>query len=69
MAVQESLTPQPFFFKFIMCDAADKVRHTDIKALLAEGRDDLKYTKHRWLMNPQKNSRKLWRDLQGAVRE
>ena len=52
-----------------MCDAADKVRHTDIKALLAEGRDDLKYTKHRWLMNPQKNSRKLWRDLQGAVRE
>ena len=28
---------------------------------LGEGREDLKHSKHRWLMNPQNMSRKQWR--------
>ena len=33
-------------------DAVDKVRRTEHRALLSEGRNDLTRTKHRWLMNP-----------------
>lgn len=49
-------------------DAVDKVRRTEHKALLAEGREDLKHTKHRWLMNPNNMSRKQWRGFK-ALRE
>lgn len=41
-------------------DAVDKVRRTEHQALLAEGRDDLKKTKYRWLINPENMSRGQW---------
>ena len=41
-------------------DAVDKVRRMEHRNLTAEGRDDLKRTKYRWLMNPQNMSRGQW---------
>ena len=49
-------------------DAVDKVRRIEHRALLAEGRDDLSRTKHRWLMNPQNMSHKQWRGFK-SLRE
>jgi len=57
-------------------DAVDKVRRAEHRALLAEGRDDLKRTRLRWLMNPQNMSLAHWRGFKyrtflncGFVRE
>jgi transposase len=44
-------------------DAVDKVRRTEHQALLAEGRDDLKKTKYRWLINPENMSRGQWQSF------
>ena len=44
-------------------DAVDKVRRQEHKALLAQGRDELKGSKHKWLYNPQNMSRKQWREF------
>ena len=49
-------------------DAVDKVRRQEHKALLAQGRDELKGSKHKWLYNPQNMSRKQWQEFK-ALRE
>jgi transposase len=43
--------------------AVDKVRRQEHKALLAQGWEDLKGTKHTWLRNPWKMSARQWRDF------
>lgn len=46
-------------------EAVDKVRRQEHKTLMAQGRDDLKGSKHRWLYNPENMSRKQWREFKG----
>lgn len=46
-------------------DAVDRVRRQEHKALLTQGRDELKGSKHKWLYNPQNMSRKQWREFKG----
>ena len=65
---REKIAFDKFHVAKYLGDAVDKVRRTEQKALLAEGREDLKHTKHRWLMNPQNMSRKQWRGFK-ALRE
>jgi transposase len=65
---REKIAFDKFHVAKYLGDAVDKVRRTEHKALLAEGREDLKHTKHRWLMNPQNMSRKQWRGFK-ALRE
>lgn len=49
-------------------DAVDKVRRQEHKALLSNGRDDLKGSKYCWLYNPDKMSNDQWRSFK-ALRE
>lgn len=49
-------------------EAVDKVRRTENRSLLSDGRSDLVRTKHRWLMNPGNMSLGQWRDFK-ALRE
>ena len=49
-------------------EAVDKVRRQEHKALLAQGWEDLKGTKHTWLRNPWNMSARQWRDFQ-ALRQ
>ena len=65
---REKIAFDKFHVAKYLGDAVDKVRRTEHKALLAEGREDLKHTKHCWLMNPQNMSRKQWRGFK-ALRE
>lgn len=44
-------------------DAVDKVRRCEHKALLEEGRNDLKGTRYLWLHNPENLSPQRWEDL------
>jgi transposase len=58
---REKIAFDKFHVAKYLGDAVDKVRRTEHRALLAEGRDDLTRTKHRWLMNPQNMSHRQWR--------
>lgn len=60
---REKIAFDKFHVAKYLGDAVDKVRRTEHRALLAEGRDDLTRTKHRWLMNPRNMSPGLWRDF------
>ncbi len=60
---REKIAFDKFHVAKYLGDAVDKVRRTEHRALLAEGRDDLTRTKHRWLMNPRNMSPGQWRDF------
>lgn len=65
---QEKIAFDKFHVAKYLGDAVDKVRRVEHKALHAQGRDDLKGTKHRWLTNPENMSFKQWRGFK-ALRE
>lgn len=67
-AAREKIAFDKFHVAKYLGDAVDKVRRSEHRALLAEGRDDLTRTKHRWLMNPQNMSVPQWRGFK-ALRE
>lgn len=60
---REKIAFDKFHVAKYLGDAVDKVRRTEHRGLLAEGRDDLTRTKHRWLMNPSNMSPAQWRDF------
>ena len=65
---EEKIAFDKFHIAKYLGDAVDKVRRVEHKALCAEGRDDLKGTKHRWLTNPANMSFRQWRGFK-ALRE
>jgi transposase len=60
---QEKIAFDKFHVAKYLSDAVDKVRRQEHKALMTEGRDDLKGSKHRWLYNPENMSTKQWREF------
>lgn len=59
----EKIAFDKFHIAKYLGDAVDKVRRQEHKALLAQGRDELKGSKHKWLYNPQNMSRKQWQEF------
>ena len=65
---REKIAFDKFHVAKYLGDAVDKVRRAEHRVLLADGRDDLTRTRHRWLMNPQNMSLDQWRGFK-ALRE
>ena len=60
---EEKIAFDKFHVAKYLGDAVDKVRRQEHKALMAEGRYDLKGTKYSWQYNPQNMNAKQWRDF------
>lgn len=60
---EEKIAFDKFHVAKYLGEAVDKVRRQEHKALLAQGWEDLKGTKHTWLRNPWNMSTRQWRDF------
>lgn len=65
---KEKIAFDKFHVAKYLGDAVDKVRRVEHKRLCADGREDLKGTKHHWLTNPANMSLRQWREFK-ALRE
>nr|VFK11652.1 MAG: Transposase [Candidatus Kentron sp. LPFa]VFK27190.1 MAG: Transposase [Candidatus Kentron sp. LPFa]VFK36284.1 MAG: Transposase [Candidatus Kentron sp. LPFa] len=60
---EEKIAFDKFHVAKYLGEAVDKVRREEHKALMAEGRDDLKGSKYTWQYNPQNMRARQWRDF------
>ncbi len=60
---EEKIAFDKFHVAKYLGEAIEKVRRQEHKALMAEGRDDLKGSKYRWQYNPENMSRKQWQSF------
>jgi transposase len=65
---EEKIAFDKFHVAKYLGDAVDKVRRQEHKALMEEGRDDLKGSKYQWQYNPGNMTPKQWRDFK-SLRE
>ncbi|MBT8419903.1 MAG: ISL3 family transposase [Gammaproteobacteria bacterium] len=65
---EEKIAFDKFHVAKYLGEAVDKVRREEHKALMAEGRDDLKGSKYTWQYNQQNMSARQWRDFK-SLRE